>query len=72
LNISAGYDYDQDPDYVKMTDLIERRERIPLLELPWERPWTLLDLWEDYDVELLYKFYQNFYVPCFPDKGGLP
>lgn len=66
---ASGYDFDQDPDFLAMTDLIERRERIPLLELPWERPWTLVDLWEDFDAQLLYKFYQNFYVAAFPDKA---
>jgi hypothetical protein len=66
---SSGYDFDQDPDFLAMMDLIERRERIPLLELPWERPWTLVDLWEDFDAQLLYKFYQNFYASSFPDKA---
>jgi hypothetical protein len=65
----SGFDFDQDPDFTSMTDLIARRERIPLLELPWERPWTLVDLWEDFDAQLLYKFYQNHYVLSYPDKA---
>ena len=28
-----------------------------------------MDLWEDFDVELLYKFYNNFLVVAHPDKG---
>jgi hypothetical protein len=28
-----------------------------------------VDLWEDFDVELLYKFYNNFLVVAHPDKG---
>lgn len=64
----TGYDFTNDLDYRRMMDIISRREKIPLLELPWERPWTLLDLREDYDVRLLYSFYQNFMVPSFPSK----
>lgn len=30
---SARVPFEQDPEYVRMMDLIERRERIPLLEL---------------------------------------
>ena len=40
----TGYDFANDGDYRRMMDIISRREKIPLLELPWERPWTLLDL----------------------------
>ena len=28
-----------------------------------------MDLWEDFDVELLYKFYNNFLVVAHPDKA---
>lgn len=63
------YDFKKDPQFNTMMDLMKRREKIPLLDLPWERPWTLVDLWEDFDAQLLYKFYQNFYVKNFPDKA---
>ena len=42
-----------------MMDLVNRRRLIPLLELPWEREWTLVDLYECSDVALLYSFYHS-------------
>lgn len=43
----------------RMMDLVNRRRLIPLLELPWEREWTLVDLYECSDVALLYSFYHS-------------
>ena len=43
----------------RMIDLVERRRLIPLLELPWSREWTLVDLYESSDVALLYSFYHS-------------
>jgi len=60
----------QDPDFTGMVDLLARRERIPVLDLPWERPWTVVDLWEDFDDKLLYKFYQHFYSISLPDRAS--
>lgn len=55
----TGYDFANDVDYKRMMDQINRREKVPLLELPWERPWTIVDLVEDYDSELLKQFYDQ-------------
>ena len=46
--------------------VVGRREKVPLFDLPWERPWTLVDLREDYDAELLQKFYNT----CVMHKDG--
>lgn len=66
-----GYDFDKDVDYQRMLDQIGRRDKIPLLELPWERPWTLVDLGEDYDLELLQRFYKDIVTPNSPRKDGM-
>jgi len=44
---------------------LEFRDKIPLLGLPWGggKPWLLIDLWEDYDEDLLLRFYNEFMVP---------
>ena len=44
----------------RMMDLVVRRKFIPLLNLPWERPWTIIDLYECNDVSLLYTFYHAY------------
>lgn len=67
--LHAGVDYKKDPHFKNMMDLTTRRESIPLLDLPWTRPWSLVDLWEDFDAQLLYKFYQNSYASHFPDRA---
>lgn len=58
----------EDVDFKRMIDQLKRSERIPLLALPWERPWTLLDIRKDFDAQLLYQFYHNFYETIFPYK----
>lgn len=67
--LPSGIDYKKDPHFKNMMDLSTRRESIPLLDLPWTRPWSLVDLWEDFDAQLLYKFYQNSYATQFPDRA---
>ncbi|EFA74781.1 hypothetical protein PPL_11814 [Heterostelium album PN500] len=59
-------------EYQRMIEQIELRERIPLLDLPWDlgKPWTLVDLWEDYDRDLLERFYKEIMIPNFPNKTG--
>lgn len=54
-------------DYQRMLEQVELREKIPLLDLPWVggKPWTLVDLWEDYDEDLLRRFYQELMVFLF-------
>lgn len=58
-----GYEYSNDTDYRHMMDDIQRREKIPLLGRPWERPWTLVDLRDDYDHRLLLLFYKELLQP---------
>ncbi|KAF2068992.1 hypothetical protein CYY_009691 [Polysphondylium violaceum] len=60
-------------EYQRMIEQIEIRERIPLLDLPWDsgKPWTLVDLWEDYDEELLTRLYKDIMIPNFPNKSEL-
>lgn len=55
---------EQSHDYQRMLEQVELREKIPLLDLPWVggKPWTLVDLWEDYDEDLLRRFYQELMV----------
>lgn len=36
-----------------------------ILDLPWDRPWYLVDLREHYDLELLVRFYQVFFIIHF-------
>lgn len=67
--LRTGLDYKKDPHFKNMMDLTTRRESVPLLDLPWNRPWSLVDLWEDFDAQLLYKFYQNSYAAQFPDRA---
>ncbi|GAM17997.1 hypothetical protein SAMD00019534_011720 [Acytostelium subglobosum LB1] len=61
------------PEHQRMLEQIELRERIPLLDLPWDlgKPWTLVDLWEDYDKDLLERFYKEIMIPNFPNKSEL-
>lgn len=55
-------DIETDPDFHQMIEQLESREKIPLLDLPWGggRPWTLIDLSEDLDIDLLVQFYREF------------
>eukprot|EP01132_Coremiostelium_polycephalum_P011114 gene11114-13598_t len=65
-------DWEQDVDYKRMMDQVDRREKISLLDLPWERPWTLLDLRESYDShQLIVKFYNELLVPNFSGPNEL-
>ncbi|KAF2072207.1 hypothetical protein CYY_006473 [Polysphondylium violaceum] len=63
-------DWERDVDYQRMMDQIDRRERIPLLDLPWERPWTLVDLCDSSSSivsqkPMISKFYHEILVPNF-------
>eukprot|EP01132_Coremiostelium_polycephalum_P009208 gene9208-11284_t len=60
-------------EYQRMIEQVELRERIPLLDLPWDstKSWTLIDLWEDYDQELLERLYKEIMIPNFPNKSEL-
>lgn len=44
-----------------------------MLDLPWgaSKPWTLVDLWEDFDEELLQRFYTELMIPNFPLRDEL-
>lgn len=37
-----------------------------LLDLPWERPWSLIDLGVDYDEKLLRAYYSTLILPNSP------
>jgi GNAT superfamily N-acetyltransferase len=56
-----------DPDFRMSIDQIELREKIPLLDLPWGdgKDWTVVDLWEDYDEDLLDAFYRKYMTTQF-------
>jgi hypothetical protein len=64
---------EEDPDFCRSMEQIELREKIPLLDLPWGagKLWTLVDLWEDYDEELLVRFYKELMVPIIKKEGNL-
>lgn len=64
--------YKTHPDYLRMIESIDLRDKIPLLDLPWiaNKPWILVDLYEDYDQELLEEFYNDLLVPTFPAPDG--
>lgn len=51
-----------------MMDQLSRREKISLLDLPWERPFTIVDLRTYFDLELLVSFYQDMLSPCFKGR----
>eukprot|EP01133_Synstelium_polycarpum_P004220 gene4220-4916_t len=68
----AVADWESDVDYQRMMDQVNRRERIPLLDLPWERPWTLLDLRDTFDAQpLVVKFYNEILAPNFQASDEL-
>eukprot|EP01100_Stratorugosa_tubuloviscum_P002031 TRINITY_DN1465_c0_g1_i6.p1 TRINITY_DN1465_c0_g1~~TRINITY_DN1465_c0_g1_i6.p1 ORF type:complete len:817 (+),score=178.59 TRINITY_DN1465_c0_g1_i6:161-2611(+) len=56
---------DNDPDFLLMVEQLQLRDKIPLLGLPWGggKPWQLVDLYDDYDEDLLVDFHQKFIVP---------
>lgn len=61
-----------DADYRRIMQQVKIRRNIPLNELPWTiRQWTVVDLWEDYDEELLKMFYEQLLIPNFPIAGGI-
>ena len=62
-----------DVDYNRSLHMIDMREKIPLLDLPWGRgkPFTIIDMWEDYDEDLVALFYNEFMVPRFARFGEL-
>lgn len=59
----------EDVDYLRMMDQLKRREKVYLLGLPWIRPWTMVDLREHFDLELVVQFYQDFMLPNFKRDG---
>lgn len=63
---------DEDHGYLSMIDQTELREKIPLLDLPWgEKPFTFIDLFDDYDEFLLRRFHEELMVPNFPLADGM-
>jgi hypothetical protein len=62
------YRYQDDVDFKRMMDQLSRREKISLLDLPWERPFTIVDLRTYFDLELLVSFYQDMLSPCFKGR----
>ena len=48
----------RDVDYKRMMDQLQRRDRIYLLDLPWDRPFTIVDLFESVDFELMVSYYE--------------
>ena len=64
----GGRKYTEDVDFKRMSDQLNRRERIALLDLPWERPFTIVDLHEHFDLELLVTFYQDILLPLYRDR----
>jgi hypothetical protein len=62
-----------DPDFRMSIDQIELREKIPLLDLPWGdgKDWTVVDLWEDYDEDLLDAFYRKYMTTQFGTSDGM-
>lgn len=61
---------EEDNDFQRMMHQLDVRYQIPLLDLPWEeKPWTYVDLYEDYDEDLLKKFYNELMVPNYPPDG---
>jgi hypothetical protein len=67
---ASGYNYEEDLDYKRMMEQVIRWEKIPLLGRPWSRPWTLLDMRERLDVDLLISFYKELIEPNLLDKNG--
>ncbi|EGG17766.1 hypothetical protein DFA_08765 [Cavenderia fasciculata] len=69
------FDWRNDIDYQRMMDQIKRRERIPLLDLPWERPWTLLDIRDSHGHEdcqqLAIRFYNEVLLPNYAQNEEL-
>jgi hypothetical protein len=65
---AKGRKFTDDVDYKRMLDQLNRRERIALLDLPWERPFTIVDLHEHFDLELLVTFYQDLLLPCYRER----
>jgi len=52
----------EDPDYLRMIHQTDVREKVPLFDLPWGsgKPWIVVDMWEDYDAELMSAFYADY------------
>src|SRR3989338_4195922 len=70
----TNIDLNTEPDFRQMIEQLESRERIPLLDLPWGggRPWTLINMSEDLDIDLLVQFYREFMMdPSEPDPDPL-
>lgn len=62
---------DSDADFRRICKQVNVRQNIPLLELPWNiKQWTMVDLYEDFDEDLLKQFYEHLLVPNFPIEGG--
>ena len=77
LTLLAG-DPDETPEKKEIVKALETvlsqidvRDKIPLLDLPWGegRLYTLVDLFEDYDEQLLEKFYRELMEPNFAPDG---
>jgi hypothetical protein len=58
-----------DVDYKRTAMQMARQATIRLLDLPWERPWYLVELSEDYDRSLLERFHTELVVPTTAPEG---
>ena len=59
-----------DVDYRRTMMQMSRQATIRLLDLPWERPWYLVELSEDYDRSLLERFHSELVVPATSPDGA--
>ncbi|EFA74783.1 hypothetical protein PPL_11816 [Heterostelium album PN500] len=60
-------------DFTQSVEQLELREKIPLLDLPWGdgKDWMVVDLWEDYDEDLLDAFYNKYMITQFGTSDEL-
>ena len=58
-----------DPDLLRMLKQLNLRANIGCLDLPWSSgAYTLIDIWNDYDEDLLKNFYNELMVPNFAEN----
>jgi len=61
-----------DVDYKRTLMQMSRQKAIRLLDLPWERPWYLIELSEDFDRSLLVRFHSELVAPHTQPEGTAP
>jgi hypothetical protein len=59
-----------DVDYKRTLMQMSRQKAIRLLDLPWERPWYLIELSEDFDRSLLERFHGELVAPHTQPDGA--